>query len=441
MVAGPDWRVAGGGALRGRLRVPGDKSISHRAAICAALAPGASAIDGFLAAEDTLATVAALRRLGVDARFAPALADGQASARLVVRGGALRAADGPLDLGNSGTGMRLLAGVLAAEPFASVLDGDESLRSRPMRRIVAPLREMGAEITEIAGCAPLRIRGGDLRALRHAMPVASAQVKSCLMLAALRAAGRSEIVEPQPSRDHSERMLERFGVRLEREPGRVSIVGGQALRAADLSVPGDLSSAMFFVVAASIAPGSELVLPGVGINPTRTGALGILERMGADIRIDARRMLGAEPIADLSVRAAELAGAEIAPEEVVGAIDEFPALFVAAARARGLTRVRGAGELRVKESDRIAAMAAALAAMGARVREVGDGVEIVGGPLRGAEVDSAGDHRVAMAMCVAGLAASGRTVVRRCGSVGTSFPGFFELAASAGAKLEIVGGG
>ena len=438
MEAGPDYRMVGGGALRGRLAPPGDKSISHRAVILAALASGTTVIDGFLAAEDTLATLRALRRLGIEATLSRRGLAGQA--RLSVRGGALGAADGPLDLGNAGTGIRLLAGVLAAEPFDSMLSGDQSLRARPMRRIVEPLREMGATIDDHAGCPPLRVRGGGLRAIRWTLPVASAQVKSCLMLAALRAEGRSEIIEPGPSRDHTERMFGHFGIDIEREPGRVALLGGQTLRAADLSVPADLSSAMFFVVGASIAPGSDLLLQGVGVNPTRTGALDILGEMGADIRMDNARMLAGEPVADLRVRSASLSGVEIPPESVVGAIDEFPALFVAAACATGRTALRGAGELRVKESDRIAAMAAALSAMGARLRETDDGIEIAGGSLAGAVVDSAGDHRVAMAMSMAGLVASGQTVVRGCRHVDTSFPGFAEAARHAGAALEIVDG-
>ncbi len=432
-----DYCISPGGALRGEFALPGDKSISHRAAICAAIANGVTVIDGFLPAADTLATVNALRRLGIVADFPDAGADGEPGTRLVVRGGALRTASGALDLGNSGTGIRLLAGLLAAEPFASELSGDASLRRRPMRRIVDPLRRMGAEISDRQGCPPLRIRGGPLRAIAYDMPVASAQLKSCLMLAALRAAGRSEISEPAPSRDHSERMFEHFGVELVHRPGHVALSGGQTLRAADLCVPGDFSSALFFVVGACIAPHSEICLRGVGINPTRIGALDILRGMGADIVISARRQLAAEPVADLRVRAAPLSGVDIPPSAVAGAIDEFPALFVAAACATGRTRLRGAAELRVKESDRLSTMARNLSAMGARAQERDDGIEIVGGPLRGASVDSAGDHRVAMAMSMAGLVADGETVVRGCDNVGTSFPGFAQLARRAGLALAV----
>ncbi|MDZ7749234.1 MAG: 3-phosphoshikimate 1-carboxyvinyltransferase, partial [Halofilum sp. (in: g-proteobacteria)] len=358
------FRVGAGGALHGRLRVPGDKSISHRAVMLGALADGVTEIDGFLEGADALGTLAALRALGVDI-------DHPRGGRVVVHGAGidgLRAPRGPLDLGNSGTSMRLLAGLLAGQPFDSVLTGDASLSRRPMRRVTEPLAQMGAVIgTTPEGTPPLTVRGGrELRGIDYASPVASAQVKSALLLAGLYARGRTCVHEPAESRDHTERMLAGFGYPVERDGLTSCVHGGGRLKARAVDVPADISSATFFLVGASIAPGSDLVLEHVGWNPTRTGAVEILRAMGADIEVLAEREVGGEPAADLRVRAADLHGIEIPERLVPRAIDEFPALFVAAACARGRTVVRGAAELRVKESDRIQAMADGLAALGVR---------------------------------------------------------------------------
>ncbi len=428
------FRVAPGGTLRGVLRVPGDKSISHRAVMLGALAEGTTRVSGFLRGEDTLATLAAFRAMGVGAR--------EEGERLEIEGvglHGLRAPAGPLDLGNSGTAMRLLCGVLAGQPFDTVLTGDESLSRRPMGRVVEPLIRMGAWIeTAAGGCPPLRIHGGRaLRGIDYPMPVASAQVKSCLLLAGLYAQGSTCVTEPAPTRDHTERMLAAFGVTPEWEGARVCIEGGQRLTATTLTVPADLSSAAFFLVGAAIAPGSELRLQGVGINPTRTGVIGILRRMGADIELLDERQEGSEPVADLRVRSSALRGIEIPPELVPLAIDEFPALFIAAACAAGRTRLSGARELRVKESDRIQVMADGLGELGISCRVFEDGIEIEGGRLRGGTVDSHGDHRVAMAFAMAALRAEGPIEILDCANVDTSFPGFARLARQAGLAIEV----
>lgn len=432
---GVTYRVGAGGSLEGRLRVPGDKSISHRAVMLAAIAQGESRIAGCLEAEDVVATMNAFRALGVRI-------EGPREGRVTVHGVGLRGLRAPeraLDCGNSGTAMRLLAGVLAAQPFDSELTGDESLRRRPMRRVAEPLARMGARIETAAdGCPPLRIRGGArLRGIRYSMPVASAQVKSALLLAGLYAEGRTCVSEPAPTRDHTERMLSGFGWPTEREGDTVCVQGGAVLHATDIEVPGDLSSAAFFLVGASIAEGSDLVLEHVGVNPTRTGALEILRRMGADIRLLNERTAGGEPVADIRVRGARLRGIEVPAELVPLAIDEFPVLFVAAANAQGETVVRGAAELRVKESDRIAAMAEGLAALGVAVETAPDGMRVRGGAYGGARVRSHGDHRVAMAFAIAALRAGGPITIEDCANVATSFPGFPELARAAGLRIEV----
>ncbi len=428
------FRVAPGGSLHGRLRVPGDKSISHRAVMLGALAEGTTRVTGFLRGEDTLATLAAFRAMGVDAR--------EEGGRLEIEGvglHGLRAPAGPLDLGNSGTAMRLLCGVLAGQPFDTVLTGDESLSRRPMGRVIEPLTRMGAVIEAAAGgCPPLHIHGGRvLHGIDYPMPVASAQVKSCLLLAGLYAQGSTCVTEPAPTRDHTERMLAAFGVTLEQEGAKVCVEGGQRLTATTLAVPADLSSAAFFLVGAAIAPGSELRLQGVGINPTRTGVIGILRRMGADIELVDERQEGSEPVADLRVRSSALHGVDIPPELVPLAIDEFPALFIAAACAEGRTRLSGARELRVKESDRIQVMADGLGGLGISCRVFEDGIEIEGGRLRGGTVDSHGDHRVAMAFAMAALRAEGPIEILDCANVDTSFPGFARLARQAGLAIEV----
>ena len=365
------------GVTRVRMRVPGDKSISHRAAILGALANGRTEVSGFLEGEDTLATVRALRALGVRI-------DGPDRGALRIEGVGLQGLQppaGPLDLGNSGTGMRLLAGVLAAQPFACELIGDASLNSRPMRRISDPLTAMGASVrTGESGTPPLEFAAppAGLKGIRYEMPVASAQVKSCLLLAGLYAEGETCVVEPAPSRDHTERMLRGFGYAVSRQGASVSLTGGAALAATDIDVPSDISSAAFFMVAAAIAPDLELTLEHVGVNPTRTGVIDILRAMGADIELRNLAEAGGEPVADITVRSSELRGIDIEPELVPLAIDEFPAIFVAAACASGRTRLSEAEELRVKESDRIAAMANGLSQLGVGCDPRPDGILIEG---------------------------------------------------------------
>ncbi|HVT32051.1 MAG TPA: 3-phosphoshikimate 1-carboxyvinyltransferase [Rhodanobacteraceae bacterium] len=429
-----DWTSTPASPIRGEIRVPGDKSISHRAIMLAALADGASRIDGFLEGEDTRATAAVFRELGV-AIEAPA------PSRRIVHGVGIDGLSAPasdLDCGNAGTGMRLLAGLLAGQAFDSVLVGDASLSRRPMRRVIDPLVRMGAAIeANEGGLPPLRIRGGRaLRGVDYELPVASAQVKSAVLLAGLRASGATEVREPRPTRDYTERMLAAFGWPVEFAPGRAALTGGHRLRATGIDVPADFSSAAFFIVAATIVPGSELVLRGVGINPRRIGLLHVLRAMGADIRESSRCERGGEAVADLVVRHARLRGIDVPVEQVPDMIDEFPILFVAAAAAEGTTTIRGAAELRVKESDRIATMAEGLRALGVRVAETPDGAVIEGGRMLGGCVGSGGDHRVAMSFAVAGLAASDAVAIGDCANVSTSFPGFVELANGVGFAME-----
>ncbi|WP_037073309.1 3-phosphoshikimate 1-carboxyvinyltransferase [Pseudoxanthomonas suwonensis] len=427
------WIATAGQALHGGLEIPGDKSVSHRSVMFAALADGVSTIDGFLEGEDTRATAAIFSRLGVRIET-------PSPSRRIVHGvgvDGLRPADGPLDCGNAGTGMRLLAGLLAAQPFDSVLVGDASLSKRPMRRVTAPLAQMGARIdTEADGTPPLRIHGGQpLHGIDYVLPVASAQVKSAVLLAGLYAQGETSVTEPHPTRDYTERMLSAFGVDIEFSPGFARLRGGQRLRATDIAVPADFSSAAFFLVAASIVPGSELRLRAVGLNPRRTGLLQALRLMGADIREENPSTHGGEPVADLVVRYAPLRGIEVPEELVPDMIDEFPALFVAAACADGPTVVRGAAELRVKESDRLAAMATGLRTLGLRVDETPDGATIHPGPLGAGTIESHGDHRIAMAFAVAAQRASGEVRIEDVANVATSFPGFDTLARGCGFGL------
>lgn len=420
--------------MRGSVQVPGDKSISHRSVIVGALAEGHTVVEGFLEGEDCIATRDALRAMGV-----PIVRHGTGGLDIEGVGlHGLRAPDGPLYLGNSGTSMRLLAGLLAAQAFDSVLTGDASLNRRPMRRVIEPLRRMGAQIEGSASdTAPLRLRGGArLRGLDYQMPVASAQVKSALLLAGLYAEGDTQVREPGVSRDHTERMLLAFGASLERASGSVRLHPGATLRGARIRVPGDISSAAFLLVAAAIAPGSDLVVEGVGVNPTRTGMVDVLRAMGADIRITGSRVHGGEPVADIRIRHRPLRGVTIPVPVVPRAIDEFPALFVAAACANGETVLRGAGELRVKESDRIGGMAEGLTALGIQATPTQDGLTIRGGTLSGGAVASHGDHRLAMAFAVAGLRASGPVRVRDCRNVATSFPGFVSLMRSCGLDIR-----
>ncbi|MGD9583963.1 MAG: 3-phosphoshikimate 1-carboxyvinyltransferase [Lysobacterales bacterium] len=434
-----DWLLTAGGPLRGCLRVPGDKSISHRAIMLASIAEGESRIKGFLEGEDTLATAAAFRAMGI-AITAPA------EGERIVQGRGLNGLSAPsadIDCGNAGTAMRLLAGLLAGQRFDSVLCGDASLSRRPMRRVIEPLSLMGARIlAEPGGLPPLSIRGrAGLHGIHYALPVASAQVKSAILLAGLYADGQTTVSEPHPTRDYTESMLSAFGVQIERDGETASLRGGQSLQGRVIDVPADFSSAAFFLVAASLVPGSDLLIEAVGINPRRTGLLDTLIEMGADIRVGQRRQLGGEWVADLHVRSAPLRGISVPAARVPDMIDEFPALFVAAALAEGETRVSGAAELRVKESDRIGVMATALKALGAEIAETADGALICGvGRLSGGQADSAGDHRCAMAMAVAALRANAPVRVRDVANVATSFPGFERLAADIGFALQVLPG-
>jgi len=432
-----DWIAAAGAPLRGRLRVPGDKSISHRAVMLGALAEGVTRISGFLEGEDTRATARVFEQLGVRM-------ERPGQGECIVHGvglHGLRGSSGVLDCGNAGTGMRLLAGVLAAQPFDSVLVGDASLSKRPMRRVTEPLATMGARIdTGSGGVPPLHIHGGQpLRGIEYALPVASAQVKSALLLAGLYADGETVLGEPHPTRDYTERMLAAFGWPIEFSPGQARLQGGHRLRATDIDVPTDFSSAAFFLVAASIVQGSELCIEAVGINPRRTGLLRALRLMGADIREENPRELGGEPVADLVVRHAALHGIDVPEALAPDMIDEFPVLFIAAACARGRTVVRGAAELRIKESDRIATMASGLRTLGVEIEETPDGALIEGGgAISGGVVDSHGDHRIAMSFAVAAQGARGEVCIRDIANVATSFPGFEELATAAGMTLTSV---
>lgn len=423
-----------GGALTGSARVPGDKSISHRAILLGAIANGMTRVEGFLDGDDAIATLEAMRALGVVIR-------GPNEGVVEIEGvglDGLRPSAAPLDLGNSGTSMRLFSGLLAGQTFASELIGDASLMRRPMARVTDPLRRMGADITTTdRGTAPLVIQPvSGLDGIDYEMPVASAQVKSALLLAGLYADGQTSVYEPGVTRDHTERMLAALDYPIHREGAIVQLTGGAELKGGLVRVPADISSAAFFLVGASIASGSEMTLNGVGLNPTRTGVIEILQRMGADIVVEPETQASGEPIGTLSVRAADLHGIDIPVDLVPLAIDEFPAIFIAAACAQGETVLRGAEELRVKESDRIAVMAQGLQTLGIAVEPQPDGLRIQGGQLTGGLVQAQGDHRIAMAFAMAGLVASGPIVIEGCAEVDTSFPGFVDLAAAAGLAIE-----
>ena len=431
------FRVEPGGRLTGSVRVPGDKSISHRAIMLGALADGVTRVTGFLEGADAISTMNVFRALGVRI-------DGPRDGCVSVHGvglHGLRGAASALDCGNAGTAMRLLMGLLAGQRFASTLVGDESLSRRPMRRVAEPLARMGASIETDDGTPPVRIHPVErLHGIDFRMPVASAQVKSAVLLAGLYADGETSVSEPAPTRDHTERMLAGFGVRVQRDGDRVSLRGGQRLSATSIDVPADISSAAFFLVGASIAPGSDLLLEHVGVNPTRTGVLEILRLMGADIEVLRPREVGGEPVADLRVRSAALRGIEVPAELVPLAIDEFPALFVAAACASGRTVVTGAQELRVKESDRIAVMADGLRALGVDAQPTPDGMIVQGrgeapAVFAGGEIASHGDHRIAMAFAMSALRASGQLLIRDTENVATSFPAFPVLATRAGVAV------
>jgi len=427
------FHIEPGGALTGRIRVPGDKSISHRSVMLGAICEGTTRVSGFLEGADCVATIAAFRQMGVRI-------DGPTGGRVEIEGVGLHGLhppQAPLDLGNSGTSMRLLSGLLAGQRFDSVLLGDKSLSKRPMGRVMEPLSSMGAHIvgTE-TGTPPVRITGGhQLQGIHYRLPMASAQVKSCLLLAGLYASGETCVEEPAPTRDHTERMLEALEYPVARSDGSVCVRGGGTLQARDIQVPSDISSAAFFLVGASIAPGSDLLLEQVGMNPTRTGVVDILRLMGADIEILELQHVAGEPIADIRVRAAPLRGIRVPEHLVPLAIDEFPAVFVAAACAEGETVVTGAEELRVKESDRIQVMADGLKCLGVDARPAPDGIVIRGGSVNGGEIDSHGDHRIAMAFAIAGLRASAPVRILDCGNVATSFPDFGRIAVESGLRL------
>lgn len=427
------FHLTPGGNINGTLRVPGDKSISHRSIIFGSIANGVTHVSGFLEGEDALNTVAAFREMGVTI-------SGPEEGELTIYGvgkHGLQAPREPLYMGNSGTAMRLLSGLLAAQKFDSELTGDESLSGRPMNRVVQPLREMGATIqAQAQGRPPLKISGSSLKGLNYSMPMASAQVKSCLLLAGLYAQGETTITEPAACRDHTERMLMGFSYPVTVGDGVSSLNGDGVLTATNIDVPADISSAAFFLVAASITPGAKLTLTHVGVNPTRTGVINILKKMGAKLSLSNEKMVGGEPVADISVEYSQLRGIEIPESEIPLAIDEFPVLFVAAANAIGETVLRGAEELRVKESDRIDAMAKGLSTLGVVTEVYEDGIKIVGGPTGGGVVDSHGDHRIAMAFSVAALRAVKPIKVLNCNNVATSFPGFVESAAKLGMRIE-----
>lgn len=427
-----------GGNVRGRIRVPGDKSISHRSIMLGSLAEGTTEVEGFLEGEDALATLQAFRDMGV-------VIEGPHHGRVTVHGvglHGLKPPPGPLYVGNSGTSMRLLSGLLAGQPFDVTMTGDASLSKRPMNRVANPLREMGAVVeTGPDGRPPLTIRGGQkLKALTYTLPMASAQVKSCLLLAGLYAEGVTTVTEPAPTRDHTERMLRGFGYAVESNGPVASLQAGGKLTATRIEVPADISSAAFFLVAASIAEGSDLLLEHVGINPTRIGVIEILRLMGGDITLENPREVGGEPVADLRVRGAKLKGIEIPEALVPLAIDEFPVLFIAAVCAEGRTVLRGAEELRVKESDRIQVMADGLTSLGVKVEPTEDGIIIDGGQaIGGGEVHSHGDHRIAMAFSVASLRATAPIRIHDCANVATSFPNFLALAEQVGIRVAVEG--
>ncbi|MBL1265931.1 3-phosphoshikimate 1-carboxyvinyltransferase [Candidatus Methylomicrobium oryzae] len=433
------FKVNPGGSLKGEARVPGDKSISHRSIMLGSLAEGVTRVKGFLEAEDALATLQAFRDMGVKI-------EGPVNGELTIHGvgkHGLKAPEKELYLGNSGTSMRLLSGLLAGQPFDTVLTGDKSLSGRPMKRVTEPLKTMGAEIkTTDKGTAPLHITGkdGQLNGIDYTMPMASAQVKSCLLLAGMYAQGDTSVTEPAPTRDHTERMLTGFNYPVKKEGNKVTINADGKLTACEIDVPSDISSAAFFLVGASIAPGSDLLLRHVGINPTRTGVIDILKLMGANIEVLNERVVGGEPVADLHVTHGQLKGIDIPEELVPLAIDEFPVLFVAAACAEGQTRLSGAEELRVKESDRIQVMADGLKILGVDAEPTPDGMVIQGGkPIGGGTVESHGDHRIAMAFSIAGLMANAPITILDCLNVNTSFPEFKDLIKRLGLDISVAG--
>jgi len=428
-----------GGSLSGSFRVPGDKSISHRSIMLGSLAEGTTEVTGFLEGEDSLATLQAFRDMGV-------VIEGPHRGRVTIHGVGLHGLKAPsntLYLGNSGTSMRLLSGLLAGQSFDVELTGDESLSGRPMNRVANPLREMGAQIeTAEQGRPPLFIKGGaQLNGINYKLPMASAQVKSCVLLAGLYAKGETVVTEPAPTRDHTERMLKGFGYPVKVDGSTVTIQPGGKLTATNIDVPADISSAAFFMVAASIAPNSDITLQHVGLNPTRVGVINILQLMGANIEVLNKREVGGEPVADIRIQSAQLKGINIPEDQVPLAIDEFPAIFIAATCATGTTVLTGAEELRVKESDRIQVMIDGLQVLGVDAKGTDDGAIIQGlgpqGTMGGGDVISHGDHRIAMSFAIASLRASESIKILDCANVATSFPGFIELAQNCGINVQL----
>ena len=431
-----DYKVTPSKICDASVTVPGDKSISHRALILGSIAEGRTRISGFLAGEDCLATASAVRALGVQI-------EPRGPTEMIIEGVGLHGLQAPahiLDLGNSGTAMRLMAGMLAGQSFSSTLTGDASLTSRPMGRIIKPLTLMGAAIeADCDGTPPLQITGGlRLRGISYAMPVASAQVKSAILLAGLYAGGATTVKEPAVTRDHTERMLRAMGATVTAEDGRVTLAGGQQLQGCEVTVPADLSSATFIILVTLLSQDADIIIKNVGINPTRTGVIDILRGMGADIQLENSRNFGEEPVADIRVRASRLQGYDVDPALVSLAIDEFPALFVAAAAAQGVTTFTGIGELRVKESDRIAAMADGMRRLGIKVDESRDGAVVHGGRFTGGEVESYHDHRVAMSLAMAATIAENEVLIRDVDNVNTSFPGFCECVTGIGVDVRLV---
>jgi 3-phosphoshikimate 1-carboxyvinyltransferase len=428
------FKVGPSHRAEGSIRVPGDKSISHRSLMLGAIATGTSQITGFLPGEDCLATLAAIRSMGIEVQQHDATT-------IDVAGQGMHGLTAPsqaLDMGNSGTAMRLFMGLLAGQPFAAELTGDASLSRRPMERVAEPLRRMGAEIRTRGGVPPVRISGGRaLQGIQFEMPIASAQVKSAVLLAGLYARGETSVTEPAVTRDHTERMLTQLGCRVRRAGSTVTVTGGSSLTGTRIDVPGDLSSAAFMVLAGCLAAAGELVVERVGLNPSRTGILRILELMGADLRVEAAPDTGGEPVGRLIVRPSQLRGIEVPPELVPLAIDEFPLIFVAAALADGETIVRGAAELRHKESDRISVVATGLRGLGINVDEYPDGACIRGGRLQGGTIDSGGDHRVAMAFAVGASRAVAPVTILDTANVATSYPGFVAQAAAIGLDIRV----
>jgi 3-phosphoshikimate 1-carboxyvinyltransferase len=419
-----------GKSLQGTSSVPGDKSISHRALMLGGIAKGTSQVRGWLPAGDTNATLNCMRGLGVKITQHDATT-------LTVEGGDLRKPDAPLNMVNAGTGIRLLAGLLAGQNFETVIDGSEQLRRRPMKRITEPLRQMGADISDTNGYCPLTIKPAELHSIHFAQPVASAQVKSCLLLAGLYADSPTTVIEPAPGRDHTERMLKAMGVPIEVNDGAITIQPYTDLKPLDLTIPGDISSAAFLIVGGILVEGSEITLTGINTNERRTGLLDVLSRMGATIMLDKEREEGGEPVADLVISAQNLQGTTVKGSEVVRMIDEFPILMVAATQSEGQTLVQEAEELRVKETDRIAVMAGELRKMGADISELPDGFAVQGKQsLRGAVVDSHDDHRIGMSLAIAALMAEGETQILDAGCVHDSFPGFENVLAHLGVDLE-----